>query len=362
MARILVVEDEAAVRENVVELLQAEGFIAFAARDGLEGLRMARQELPDLILCDIRMPRLDGFGLLAQVANDPLTASIPFIFLTARTERRDQREGMGAGADDYITKPFTRQDLLGSVRKRLEKRTVLTSLMEQKLVELQKRIDQGLPNELLGPLSVLLGHSEILMKSDVVSNDPNLVRGAAHEINRAAKRLMHLVQNHQLLNELDDKIRLPQREKPENPVTRDAMEVLALFARELAREFHREEDLVLALEPGDLALPEKYLLVIAEELLDRAFRSSLPGTPVELRANFRDDRICHLSVKDRGNRFPGPAASMKGLQYEFAENPAGMLLVRRVVEIYKGIFYFGLDAEGGGQAMCDLPGERKNPG
>src|SRR5258707_7943590 len=122
MTKILVIEDEAMLRKEVLDILTFEGYEAIGAEDGLAGVECARRERPDLIVCDITMPRLDGYGVLLEIQANPATTDIPFIFVTARASHEDTRKGMASGADDYITKPFTRLDLLQAVKAPLEKK------------------------------------------------------------------------------------------------------------------------------------------------------------------------------------------------------------------------------------------------
>ncbi|HLP90963.1 MAG TPA: EAL domain-containing response regulator [Nostocaceae cyanobacterium] len=121
MPKILVIEDEESVRENLLDLLEAEDFETIAAANGKIGLNLAITETPDLILCDMMMPEIDGYGVLTALRQDPLTATIPFIFLTAKSAKADFRQGMDMGADDYLTKPFTRAELLSAIMNKLEK-------------------------------------------------------------------------------------------------------------------------------------------------------------------------------------------------------------------------------------------------
>ncbi|MEH2296744.1 EAL domain-containing response regulator [Nostoc sp.] len=125
MPKILIIEDEEAVRENILDLLEAEGFETLAAANGKIGLYLAISEAPDLILCDLMMPEMDGYGVLRALREDQSTAIIPFIFLTAKSAKSDFRQGMDMGADDYITKPFTRAELLSAIMNRLEKYATL---------------------------------------------------------------------------------------------------------------------------------------------------------------------------------------------------------------------------------------------
>lgn len=126
MKKILLIEDDRIMRENMSELLDLVGYKVELARDGKEGVEKAQLLLPDLIICDIKMPALDGYGVLHILSKDPKTATIPFIFVTAKTERSDLRKGMELGADDYLTKPFEDTELLKAVETRLKKSTIST--------------------------------------------------------------------------------------------------------------------------------------------------------------------------------------------------------------------------------------------
>ena len=119
MATLLVIEDEVPLRANLVRILSAEGYRVIAAADGDEGIRRVREGRPDLVICDILMPLVDGFGVLASLRSQPETAAIPFIFLTASADKEDLARGLRSGANDYVTKPFKIADLLAAVRKRL---------------------------------------------------------------------------------------------------------------------------------------------------------------------------------------------------------------------------------------------------
>ncbi len=118
---ILVIEDHDEIRENLVEILEISGYAVVHASNGIEGVKKARMFQPDLILCDILMPELDGYGVLRVLSKEPKTMSIPFIFLTAKTEIEDMRRGMSLGADDYIMKPFDDAQLLDAIEVRLKK-------------------------------------------------------------------------------------------------------------------------------------------------------------------------------------------------------------------------------------------------
>lgn len=121
MTKILVIEDEESIRENILELLEAEDFDAIWADNGILGFQLAKQQLPDLILCDVMMPELDGYAVLRALKGEPATATIPFILLTAKADKADFRQGMELGADDYVLKPCTLAELLKAIATQLEK-------------------------------------------------------------------------------------------------------------------------------------------------------------------------------------------------------------------------------------------------
>jgi CRP/FNR family transcriptional regulator, polysaccharide utilization system transcription regulator len=121
MKKILIIEDNEDLRDNLAEILELAGYATMTAENGKKGIEIAEQNTPDLILCDVMMPVLDGFGTLSILHKKPQTADIPFIFLTAKSEKTDFRYGMNLGADDYITKPFESNELLNVIEMRLKK-------------------------------------------------------------------------------------------------------------------------------------------------------------------------------------------------------------------------------------------------
>ena len=151
--RILVIEDNMEVRENLEEILELSGYRVDSAEDGKVGVEKALNNRPDLILCDVMMPHLDGFGVLNILSKKSQTADVPFIFLTAKSEKSDFRRGMNLGADDYITKPFYKDELLSVVEMRLEKSEKLRQRFEQTEEGLRAFINEARGQEELKKLS-----------------------------------------------------------------------------------------------------------------------------------------------------------------------------------------------------------------
>jgi CRP-like cAMP-binding protein/CheY-like chemotaxis protein len=141
--KVLVIEDNNDIRENVVEILELAGYSVEAASDGRTGVDLALKNVPDIILCDIMMPELDGYGVLYLLNKNPETTAVPFIFLTAKAERIDLRKGMEMGADDYLTKPFDDIELLNAIESRLKKKELLENYYSKSLDQLGNLVSRN---------------------------------------------------------------------------------------------------------------------------------------------------------------------------------------------------------------------------
>jgi DNA-binding NarL/FixJ family response regulator len=187
MKKILVIEDEPEMRRNLLTILKLEKFQTAGAANGRDGLDAVKKEKPDLILCDVMMPELDGHGVLDALRKSEDTASIPFIFLTAKGEKEDLRNGMNLGADDYLTKPVARLDLLEAINARL-RRSEQTAQREFKpdfssydpllklnltprVAEVLLWVAQGKTN---GDIASILGISESTVKKHLLEIFSNL--------------------------------------------------------------------------------------------------------------------------------------------------------------------------------------------
>jgi len=157
MTKILVIEDEVVLRTNTLQILKFEDFDTLEAENGLVGLQIAREQLPDLILCDIMMPELDGYGVLSALRHNSATSMIPFIFTTAKSHKADLRQGMQLGADDYLTKPFSADELLSAITTRLMKQAAITQHYATEVNQIEEKLNYlihydsltGLPNQQL---------------------------------------------------------------------------------------------------------------------------------------------------------------------------------------------------------------------
>lgn len=137
MAKVLVIEDEPQTREIFLDCLEAEGFTAIEAHSGQVGIEKAQEACPDLVVCDILLPEINGYDVLKTLRQNPLTAFIPFIFLTGKASKAELRQGMELGADDYLTKPSTVEEFLGAITSQLQKRETFKQLYSSKFNSLR---------------------------------------------------------------------------------------------------------------------------------------------------------------------------------------------------------------------------------
>jgi signal transduction histidine kinase len=282
MTTILVIEDDANIRRAIVDILELAGYETLSAPDGLAGVKLARTQRPDLVVCDIMMPFLDGYGVVKQLRQDTTTSMIPFIFLTSRSTKADLRAGMAMGADDYLTKPFVEEELLSAVQTRLERKTRLVSSLESRLEMLRQDIARSLPHELRTPLHGVLAGAAFL-RDEYASLTQDDVREMVEIVYESAQRLERLVQNHLLYLELTLLATQPHVLRTRYLAeTTDIAPFIETTARREASAAGRDRDLHLNLQQARVPISQVHLAKIIEELLSNAFKFSDPGTPVEI--------------------------------------------------------------------------------
>src|SRR5262245_55305187 len=194
MKKILIIDDEEWLREMMQLALRQKGFEVAEAENGEKGIELARKDLPDLILCDVNMEKVDGYLALSSLRNEPATASIPFILMTGLADNAGMRHGMELGADDYLPKPFTIDALYAAVEARLKKVQAVRQEAEKKLADLRDNISLMLPHELRTPLNGILAYGEILA-ADAASLPTHEVAEMGQVIRDSGKRLERLIEN-----------------------------------------------------------------------------------------------------------------------------------------------------------------------
>src|SRR5437588_5387582 len=202
MKKILIIDDEEWLREMMLLALRQRGFEVIEAENGERGIELARKELPDLILCDVNMDKVDGYLTLSSLRSEPLTAAIPFILMTGLADQAGMRHGMELGADDYLPKPFTIEALYAAVDARLKKAQTLRKEAEQKLADLRDNISLMLPHELRTPLNGILAYGEILA-ADAATLPAREIAEMGQVIHDSGKRLERLIENFLIFAQLE---------------------------------------------------------------------------------------------------------------------------------------------------------------
>ena len=340
MSKVLVIEDDGPILENILEILHLEKYEVRGANNGVEGLKAVKEFQPDLILCDIMMPEMDGYSVLLHLHDSPRAMNIPFVFLTARTSRSDMRRGMNLGADDYLTKPFTPQELIEMVSTRLEIKIARERDFESRLETLRASVSYSLPHELRTPLTGILGYSSMLL-DDYSGIKEAEALDMLQGIYRSGMRLYHLVEDYLLFAQLE--LLFADQEKlaalrAANPI--DTRGIIQSAAYEYADG--RETDLTLSVEEVQARVFEDDLKKLAAELVENAFKFSEAGQAVHVKTCMKNDRF-QLDISNEGRGMTeeqiGKIAAFVQFErrmYEQQGSGLGLTIVKKIAAIYNG--------------------------
>ncbi len=344
MTKILVIEDEPDVREIILDILHEEEYGVTGAENGRIGIQLAIENLPDLIICDIMMPDLDGYDVLKQLRENTVTSTIPFIFLTAKATRSHVRQGMNLGADDYLTKPFTRHELLSTISSRIQKQAIVEQKTQEKLDELRGNITLSLPHQLRTPLNGILGLSQLLIE-DFQDMDVKEVRESLVDINTSAKRLYKLVSNFLLYADLEILDHEPGKLKSllKGTVNHPTSVIQNTVQKLLESYPDREADLTLHLNHyHPISISEEIFQKILQELLDNALKFSQVGTPIQMSSQAVPSGY-DLEILDRGEGMTNEQLTHLGIDQQFNRSRyeqqglgLGLMIVKRLVELQGG--------------------------
>jgi len=357
-AKVLVIDDTAEVRMIITESLKIYGFTTVSADDGVSGVQMAREHSPDLIICDINMPNMDGYETLTAIRGNDVTATTPFIFLSGAAEKPNVRRGMELGADDYLTKPFTHKELITAVNARLTKRAELERQSEKKLDELRGNITLALPHELRTPLHGILGLSSLMIE-DYATMKPADVLENARFIHESASRLHRLIENFLIFSQIE--LMASESKRIEMPMTARPVKVHELIpelAKNIAERHRRTADLKLELQPAELLAPEDNFKKIVEELIDNAFKFSEAGKPVTVASTMAQHTLS-IKITDHGRGMTSeqiskiaPHIQFDRKTYEQQGAGLGLIIAKRLAELLGGKLQ--IESQPGVQTSVDV--------
>jgi signal transduction histidine kinase len=342
MKKILVIDDEEWLREMVQLALRQRGFEVLQAENGAVGIELARKELPDLILCDVNMEKVDGYGTLSSLHSEPATAAIPFILMTGLADNAGMRHGMELGADDYLPKPFTIEALYAAVETRLKKAQTVRQEAEKKLADLRDNISMMLPHELRTPLNGILSYGEMLA-ADAATLPATEIAEMGHVIYESGKRLERLIENFLIYAQLEMLSADPQKAAAlRKKQTELPGKLIAERARLQAQSAKRAADLRLDLAEVAAPISEENLAKVADELVQNAFKFSPAGTPVSVALAAQPDYVV-FTITDRGRGFSTDHIQRIGAYMQFDRKlqeqqglGLGLTIAKRLTELHGG--------------------------
>lgn len=361
MKKILVIDDEEWLREMIHLALKQKGFEVIESSNGADGIEKARRELPDLILCDINMEKVDGYLTLASLRNEAPTAAIPFILMTGLADNAGMRHGMELGADDYLPKPFTTDALYAAVEARLKKAQTVRDEAERKLAHLRDNISLMMPHEMRTPLNGILSNAELLANSAETLKSSEIAE-IGQEIHNSSQRLERLIENFLIFAQLEliaadpqnvNALRIGQTEHS-NALVRER-------AAAQASQASRAGDLSLELADISFPMAAEYLAKIVDELVQNAFKFSEPGAPVRVSSSEAFNAVV-LTVSDRGRGFSTDQIARIGayMQFERKINEQqglglGLTIAKRLVELHGGALSIEGQKGEGATVIAKLP-------
>ncbi len=354
--KILVIDDEVGLLEEIADWFTFEGYEVLSASSGAEGIELARKHLPDLVLCDIMMPDVDGYRVLSELRTNPATALTAFIFLSTLGAVRDVRRGMNLGADDYVVKPTTRAELLGAVRARLERDAAARQRAEATLDQLRAGMLMTLPHELRTPLVGIIGFGELLTM-DTASYTPAEIAEMATGIVDSGVRLLRLIDHYLLFMQLE----LTREQNPFPDAWCDAHTVIQQSARQTAEAHRRESDLLVDVMEAAVTIDADSYRKLVCELVDNAFKFSRPGTPVTVTGRVEDGMFA-LRITDQGAGFAPDEIKRIGAFVQFGRkrreqqgSGLGLVIAKRLAERRGGALEIDSQLDAGTTVCVRIP-------
>lgn len=337
MNKILVIDDDDAVRRTLEAALRRFGYETAAAEDGESGVAKAREWLPDLVLCDVNMPGMDGREVLQSLRNDPVLGNRQVVLMTGNQAQNPLREGMNLGADDYLSKPFEIAQLRTCVDARLRRSQIYRRLEDGMLRRHAEMFGSTLPHEFMTPLNGILGFSEIL-REDLGKIPQQEALQMVGDIESCARRLHRTLVNYLTLVSIESS-------QGEDALGRDASidadrasQLVSSITRAMAEKARRTPDLAVEAKPVALRCSESDLQTMAQHLVENAFGFSIPGSPVAVSLGPGDGRPT-LWVRDSGRGMTPEQIEQIGIFMQFERKRfeqqglgIGLAIVKRILE------------------------------
>jgi signal transduction histidine kinase len=346
MKKVAVIDDQDYILESTQLLLEFEGYTVRTASNGKKGIELIEDFLPDLILCDISMPEMDGYGVLTYIRSHSTLSSTPFVFLTARAERSDMRAGMGKGADDYLIKPYTRDELIAVVAIQFEKRERIEQKMTERAGEVARNVTYALPHEFRIVLNQVMGSAKYLKSIAAVATEPQIIE-MTDDILSSSQRLFRITENFLTYVQIESFKADPEMHKRMRAFrTVEPGATMYDLVMAKAMKFARAEDLSIKGEVEGIAIEistENFNKVL-EELMDNALRFSENGTPIVVSMS-ANAKFFTVEIKDYGRGMSADQIANIGAYTQFNRMiheqqgvGLGLIISKRIVELHDGDF------------------------
>ncbi len=347
MKKILVIDDAEFILETTATILKFEGYEVKTATDGEKGIQAALGDTPDLILCDISMPVVDGYEVLDKIRSTSSTSTIPFIFLTAFTEKSELRKGMEKGADDFIVKPYTREELVNAIDAQWIKHQLIEQHLKVKVDEVGRNVTYALPHEFRTVLNEVIGTAKYL-KSTAEQITSSEIEEFANDIIFSANRLLRITENFLAFVKIESLATDPEKVKQLRMLcTEEPVAVIEDIAAVKAEKFKRIDDLLIEEKVNRISVEistENFYKVV-DELIDNAFKFSNQMSKVRIKTYTKGQHL-FISISDEGRgmtkeQINGVAAlaQFERTIYEQQGVGMGLVIAKRIVELHGGDFF-----------------------
>ncbi|MFA6572200.1 MAG: response regulator [Bacteroidota bacterium] len=363
MKKILVIDDAEFILDSTSTLLKFEGYEVETASDGLIGVEKAFAFKPDLILCDISMPGLDGYGVLEKIRASELTATTPFLFLTAFSEKKNMRAGMEKGADDYIIKPYTRNEIVAAINAQISKHKLFAKKVQDKVDEVGRNVTYALPHEFRTVLNEVINCAKYLENSSETATQTE-IKECSGDIISSSMRLLRITENFLFYVSIDAVAGNPERkEQLRTFQTQEPVAMAEDLASLIAYKYGRLEDYSFEGNANHIytEIASESFHKIIDELTDNAFRFSEKGKKVKVSA-WETNNFLHVKISDEGRGMSQSQISniaalnqFKRAVYEQQGIGFGLIIAKRLVEIHDGEFIITSKEGSGTDIELTLP-------
>lgn len=299
MKKILVIDDAEFILESTSSLLEFEGYEVITAENGVKGLEQAFNNSPDLILCDISMPEMDGYEVLENIRNSEKTHRTPFIFLTAFNEKSNMRDGMTKGADDYLVKPYTRNEIVEAIDAQWSKYNLIEEHVKTKVDEVGKNVTYALPHEFRTAVNEIKGNAGILHNQGELL-DTDELKSLSGDILKSVSRLSKITENYLLYIKLDN-MNESSLKSLLNYKTDEPFAIACDVVYNLAEKYSRVSDIEIGSETEDnfIKMSSEYYYSLVFEIVDNALKFSESGNKIVISASIKDNKF-YLEIIDEG--------------------------------------------------------------